>query len=327
MIALVTGATGLLGSHIARKLIKRSQKVKIFLRKTSKTSNIDDIKAERAYGDILDIDSIKEALKGCDTLFHVAGKISSQKKDYKKMEEINIKGTVNVLSSALEKGVQKAVYTSSLAAIGADPSGGIADENTPFALEHLGVKYANTKYFAEQAALEIYKKGLPLVIVNPSVVIGPGDTYLSSNGFIPRYCQRKIPGYLDCGFNIVDVEDVAEGHILAADKGRIGQRYILGHTNLTMKSLFGLLEKATGIPGPKRRIPYFIARLLGFFSERILGLSFPNFSSLDIDSVKLAGFFWYCDSSKAIRELGFPQTPIEETLDKTVKWFKDQGYI
>jgi len=327
MTTLIAGATGFLGSHIVKKLVKRGEKVKVLLRKTSNTSNIENIDFERVYGDILDGNSIKDALEGCDTLYHTAGLTSSKKADYKKMEDINIKGTINVLSAALESGIKKAVYTSSVAAIGADSAGGVINENTTFMLENEGIQYVNTKYHAEKEALKIYEKGLPLVIVNPSVVLGPGDIYLSTTGLIIRYCKKRIPGYLDSGFNVVDVEDVAEGHILAAEKGRTGERYILGNKNITILELFKLMEEITGIPSPKMKFPYFFALTMGFIVERILGISLPNFSAMDIDTVKLSKFNWYCDSTKAIRELGFPQTPIEETLEKTVKWFKDNGYL
>ncbi|HZX13455.1 MAG TPA: SDR family oxidoreductase [Thermodesulfobacteriota bacterium] len=327
MAILVTGATGFLGSHVARKLVERGERVRILLRKTSRTSNIKDIDAERAYGDILDIDSVKEALKGCDTLYHIAGIVSSRKSDYGRMEEINVKGTFNVFSSALEAGVKKAVYTSSVAAIGVDPNGGIANEETPFTLEPMGIQYLNTKYYAEKEALKFYQKGLPLVIVNPSIVIGPGDIYLSSTALIVWYCKRKFPGYMDGGVNVVDVEDVAEGHILAAEKGRVGERYILGNKNLSIMECFSLLERVTGIPSPKRKVPYFVALTAGFIRERIIRVSSPSFVLQDVDSAKAGRLYWYFDSSKAVRELGFPQTPVEESLKKTIKWFRDNGYL
>lgn len=327
MATLVTGGTGFLGSHIARKLVRRGERVRILLRRTSRTSNIEGIDAERVYGDVLDINSARVALKGCDTLYHVAGFVSSKKADYKKMEEINVSGTVNVLSAALEAGIKRVVYTSSVAAIGVDPGGGIADEDTPFTLERMGIQYVNTKYRAEKEALKLYEKGLPLVIVNPSMVIGSGDVYLSTTGFILWYCKRKFPGYIEGGGNFVDVEDVEAGHILAAEKGKIGQRYILGNKNLSLKELFGLLEKITGIPIPKMKIPYFLALITGFIAERIFRVSSPSFVSFDVDSVKLINMSWYFDSSKAVRELGFSQTPIEETVEKTIRWFKDNGYL
>ena len=327
MATLVTGATGFIGSHIARKLVQRGEKVKILLRKTSKTLNIDEINAERVYGDILETDSVKKALEGCDTLYHAAGFVSFRKADYQKMEDINVRGTANVLSAALEAGVKKAVYTSSVAAVGVDPNGGIANEITPFTLEGEGIQYLNTKYYAEREALKFYENGLPVVIVNPSIVVGPGDVYLSSAGFVLWYCKKKFPGYMNGTLNLVDVEDVAEGHILAGEKGRIGERYILGNKNLTLRELFDLLEKVTGIPSPKIKIPYFLAFASAFVVERVLGLSFPNFSTMDIDSVKLSKFHWFVDSSKAVRDLGYRQTPLEETIKKTVRWFKDNGYL
>ena len=327
MATLVTGATGFLGSHLARKLAQRGEDVKILLRQTSKTQNIDDIKAERIYGDITDMESIKKAMTGCDTVYHTAGYVSFKKLDYEKMRAINVGGTINVLTAALEAGVKKAVFTSSVAAVGVDPHGGIANEETPFTLESEGIGYLNTKYYAEKAAMKIYEKGLPLVVVNPSVVLGPGDVYLSSTGAVQWYCKKKFPGYMDGTLNIVDVEDVADGHISAADRGRVGERYILSNKNMTIKEFFELMEKVTGIPTPKMKIPYFFAYGSAFFVERILGLSFPNFSTMDMDSVKLSKFKWFVDNSKAVRELGLHQTPVEETIQKTVKWFKENGYI
>ena len=327
MATLVTGATGFIGSHILRNLVNRGERVKILIRKTSKTTNIDGIEAERIYGDVLDIESVREALKGCDTLYHTAGFVSFRKADYDRMFEINVNGTKKVFSAALEAGVKKAIYTSSQAAVGVDPSGGIANEETPFTLEKLGIQYLNTKYYAEKEALKFCEKGLPLVVVNPSVVIGPGDIYLSSTGFILWFCQNKFPGYMDGTMNVVDVEDVAKGHLLAAEKGRIGERYILGNRDLTIKELFELLERVTGISRPKLKIPYLMAYISGFFVERILGLSFPNYSTMDLDSVRLSKYKWFCDSSKAKSELGYTQSPIEETVKKTVRWFKDNGYI
>lgn len=327
MATLVTGATGFIGSHVVRKLVQRGEKVRVLLRKTSKTINIEGLDVERVYGDVMEKDSIKTALEGCDTIYHTAGFVSFRKSDYKKLEDINVKGTINTLSAALEAGVKKAVYTSSVAAVGPDPDRGIANEQTEFTLEDEGIQYLNTKYHAEKEALKICEKGLPLVIVNPSVVIGPGDIYLSSTGFILWFCKKKFPGYMEGTMNLVDVEDVADGHLLAAEKGRIGERYILGNRNVTLKELFQLLENVTGIRGPTFKIPYFIAYTSGFVVERILGLSFPNFSSMDIDSVKLSKYVWYCDSSKAIKELGYSQSPIEETIRKTVLWFRENGYL
>ncbi|MGH7849391.1 MAG: SDR family NAD(P)-dependent oxidoreductase, partial [Thermodesulfobacteriota bacterium] len=253
MVTLVTGATGLLGSHIARKLAERGDKVRLLLRKTSKTINIDDLNAERVYGDVTDVDSIRKAIEGCDTIYHAAGIVSFKQADYKKMEDINVKGTQNVFTAALEAGVKKAVYTSSVAAIGLKPGKEIADEETPFDPAGTDIQYIKSKYYAEEEALKFFRKGLPLVIVNPSIVIGAGDVYVSTSGFILWYCKGRLPGYTDGGINVVDAEDVALGHLLAAEKGRLGERYILSNRNITIKELFEVIEKVTGIPRPRMK--------------------------------------------------------------------------
>ena len=327
MATLVTGATGFIGSHIVKKLVDRGENVKILLRQTSKTSNIDNLEVERVYGDVLDVDSLKDAFKDCDTLYHTAGFVSFRKSDREKMERINVQGTKNVLNTALEAGVKKAVYTSSVAAIGVDPSGGITNEETKFTLENEDIPYLNTKHHAERAALDAYEKGLPVVMVNPSVVIGPGDIYLSSTAFIQWYCKKRFPGYLDGTMNLVDVDDVADGHLLASEKGRPGEKYILGNANFTVKEIFDMLEKITGTSGPKMKIPYFMAYSTAFLVEKVLGFSFPNFSTMDVDSVKLTKYCWYVDSSKAVNELGYKMTSIEDSIKRTVEWFKSNGYL
>lgn len=327
MATLVTGATGFIGSHIARKLVKRGEHVKVLLRETSKTTNIDDIDVERVYGDLTDLNSINEAVKGCDTLYHTGGVASFRKEDYQKMEDINVWGTFNILNAALEKELKKVVHTSSIAAIGVDPQGRIATEQTPYTLDYLGVKYLDTKHRGEQIALDFAKKGLPLVVVNPSTVIGTGDIYLSSTAFILWFYKKKFPGYMDGTLNMVDVDDVANGHILAAEKGRIGERYILGNQNFTLLELFNLLEEVTGVPKPKMKIPYFMALASGYFVERILGMSFPNYSTMDLDSVKLSKLRWHFDSSKAINELGYDPGNIKESVKNTLEWFRENGYL
>ncbi len=326
MATLVTGATGFLGSHIARKLVERGDKVRILLRKTSKTINIDDIDAERVYGDVTDIDSVRHAIDGCEILYHTAGLVSFKQADYQKMEEVNVKGTNNVFTAAMEAGVKKAVYTSSVAAIGLKPGRQPADEDTPFDPESTDIQYILSKYHAEQEALKFVEKGLPLVIVNPSIVIGAGDVYVSTTGMILWYCKRRLPGYTDGGINLVDAEDVAIGHLLAEEKGRIGERYILSNLNITIKELFELLEKVTGIPRPKLKIPYFLA-LAGAYLAELVGIPAPNYVAMDVDSIKGTKHYWYFDNSKAVKELGFSPRPLEETIEKTVKWFRENGYL
>ncbi len=327
MPTLVTGATGFIGSNIVRKLVERGEDVKILLRKTSRIDNIEDLKVEKVYGDILDSDSLRKAIKGCDTVYHCAGFVSFKKSDYPKMNRINVEGSRNVLSAAFEEGVNKVIFTSSVAAIGPAEEGKIITEDTEFRVFDENIGYLNSKYLAEQEAWAFSKKGLPVIILNPSVVIGAGDIYLSSSGSVLWYCKRKFPGYMDGTLNIVDVEDVAKGHILAAERGKPGERYILGNANLTVKEYFSLLEKVTGIKSPSIKIPYWFAYSAAFLVERVLGMSFPNFSTMDVDSVKLSKYCWFADSSKAKKELGYVPRPIEETIRNTVEWFRENGYL
>lgn len=327
MPTLVTGATGFLGSHIVRKLAERGEKVRILLRRSSNTVNIDDIDVEKVYGDVTDMESVRKAMEGCDTLYHAAGVVSFKQADYKKMDDVNVGGTNNVFTAAMEAGIKKAVYTSSIAAIGLKPGKEISDENTPFDLKGTDIEYILSKYRAEQEALRFVEKGLPLVIVNPSLVIGAGDVYVSTTGIILWYCKRRLPGYTDGGINLVDAEDVAEGHLLAAEKGRIGEKYILSNRNITIKELFEVMEKVTGIPRPKIKIPYPLAYAGAYMAEKIFGISAPNYVAMDIDSIKGSKHFWYVDNAKAVRELGFKPVPLEVTIERTVKWFKEHGYL
>jgi dihydroflavonol-4-reductase len=326
MATLVTGATGFLGSHITRKLVERGDKVRILLRKTSNTINIDGLDVERAYGDVTDIQSVREAMDGCDTLYHAAGIVSFKQADYKKMEEVNVKGTNNVLTAAMDARVKKAVYTSSVAAIGLKPGKEPADEETPFDPASTDIEYIQSKYRAELEALKFVEKGLPLVLVNPSIVIGAGDVYVSTSGIILWYCKRRLPGYTDGGINLVDADDVAIGHLLAEEKGRVGEKYILSNRNITIKELFEVLEKVTGIPRPKLKIPYFLAYAGAYLAE-LVGISAPNYVAMDVDSIKGSKYFWYFDNSKAVKELGFSPRPIEKTIESTVNWFKENGYL
>lgn len=326
MPTLVTGATGFLGSHITKKLVERGDKVRILLRKTSNTINIDGLDVERAYGDVTDIQSVREAMDGCDNLYHAAGLVSFKQADYNKMEEVNVKGTHNVLTAAMEAGVKKAVYTSSVAAIGLMPGKKLADEETPFDPAGTDIEYIQSKYRAELEALKFIEKGLPLVIVNPSIVIGAGDVYVSTSGIILWYCKRRLPGYTDGGINLVDADDVAIGHLLAEEKGRVGEKYILSNRNITIKELFEVLEKVTGIPRPKVKIPYFLAYAGAYLAE-LIGISAPNYVAMDVDSIKGSKYYWYFDNSKAVNELGFSPRPLEETIESTVNWFKEHGYL
>ena len=327
MATVVTGATGFIGSHITRKLVERGDRVKVLLRKTSNTKNIDSLDVEKVYGDVGDPDSLKAAFSGCDTLFHTAGFVSFKKSDHQKMLDINVRGASNVLSAAMDVGMSKVVFTSSLAAIGVERDGSPVTESTQYDLYSEGIGYMNCKYLAEREAKNFSEKGLPVVILNPSVVLGAGDIYLSSSGSVLWFCKKRFPGYMDGTFNVVDVDDVANGHLLAEKNGKPGERYILANENVDVQGYFALLEKITGVSAPKMKIPYVFAYTTAFLLERVLGLGFPNYSTLDIDSIKLSRYNWHADNSKAVKELGFTTTPIEQTIRKTVEWFRENGHL
>ncbi len=327
MATIVTGATGFIGSRITKKLVERGDRVKVLVRKTSNTQNIDSLDVEKVYGDVTDRESLETAFVGCDKLFHAAGFVSFKKADYRKMLEINVRGAGNVLSAATDAGVSKVVFTSSVAAIGIQRDGSPITESTKYDLYSEGIGYMNCKYLAEKEASNHAEKGLPVVITNPSVVLGSGDIYLSSSGSVLWFCKKKFPGYMDGTFNIIDVDDVAEGHLLAEKNGRPGERYILANENVDVQGYFSLLEKITGIPAPRIKIPYVLAYSTAFLLERVFHLRFPNYSTLDIDSIKLSKFNWHADNSKAVRELGLKTRPIEQTIRETVDWFRQNGYL
>lgn len=326
MKKLVTGSTGFIGSAIARELIKDGEEVKVLIRETSDTRNIDKLEVERVYGDIRDSDAMKRALQGCDTLYFTAAYFAHWAPDPKLLYEVNVGGTKASLKAALEAGVGKVVYTSTnnaIAASGPTP----ANEEKAFNYWESGDHYSMSKYIAENEARIFITKGLPVVIVNPTLVIGINDLKPTPSGqMIIDVVKQKMPGYIDGGVNIIDVEDVARGHILAAKTGKVGDRYLLGNRNITIHDYLKLIAKIAGVKPPAIKIPYHIALALGHIFE--LGASItkkpPVVTASEVRIGKMTE--WY-DCSKAVNELGLPQTPIEKTIQKALNWFKTSGYL
>jgi dihydroflavonol-4-reductase len=326
MKKLVTGSTGFIGSAIARELIKDGEEVKVLIRETSDTRNIDKLEVERVYGDIRDSDAMKRALQGCDTLYFTAAYFAHWAPDPKLLYEVNVGGTKASLKAALEAGVGKVVYTSTnnaIAASGPTP----ANEEKAFNYWESGDHYSMSKYIAENEARIFITKGLPVVIVNPTLVIGINDLKPTPSGqMIIDVVKQKMPGYIDGGVNIIDVEDVARGHILAAKTGKVGDRYLLGNRNITIVDYLKLIAKIAGVKPPAIKIPYHIALALGHIFE--LGASItkkpPVVTASEVRIGKMTE--WY-DCSKAVNELGLPQTPIEKTIQKALNWFKTSGYL
>lgn len=326
MKKLVTGSTGFIGSAIVRELIKDGEEVKVLIRKTSDTRNINNLAVEIAYGDIRDSDSMKKALKDCDTLYFTAAYFAHWAPDPELLYEVNVGGTKASLKAALEVGVEKVVYTSTNNAIAA--SGSVpANEEKAFNYWKSGDHYSMSKYIAENEARIFVTRGLPVVMVNPTLVIGINDIKPSPSGqMIIDVVKQKMPGYIDGGINIIDVEDVARGHILAAKKGRVGERYLFGNKNITVSNYFKLIADIAGVKPPTIKIPYNLALVLGYVFEfgAFIAKKPPVVTASEVRIGKMRE--WY-DCSKAVNELGLPQTPIHMTIKKALNWFSENGYL
>lgn len=312
---LVTGATGFIGSHLARALAKRGDELRLLARRTSNLEPLEGIEYERATGDVGDRRAVRRAVDGVERIFHVAGTTSMRPGSAERVFEINVGGTRVVMEEALRAGVEKVVFTSSAGAIGPSKPGGTADETQPFTAGHLGIAYINSKHEAESEAFRIAAQGLPVVVLNPTFVLGPDDPTGTSNGLIKRVLLRQIPFYVDGGLNIVDVRDVATAHLLADRKGKPGERYLIGGRNFTLTRLFADIARISGVPAPPMKVPLGPTRLAAAAGRRI-GLPVP----VSEDELISASQWWTYRCTKAKKELGFKPRPHEETLEEAVSW-------
>jgi dihydroflavonol-4-reductase len=328
MKTLVTGSTGFLGSSVLRELINDGREVKALIRKGTSKKNITGLDVEIAYGDLRDIESIRSALNGCDILYHVAAYYSLWDRNKQLIHEINVKGTRNILRAAKEKELKKIVYTSTVGCIGLNEDTTPATENTFFNKNTLANDYKKSKYQAEQVALEFARGGLPVVIVNPSTPVGPRDIKPTPTGkIILDFMNRKMPAYIDTGLNLIDVKDCARGHILAELKGIPGERYILGNQNMTLFEILTTLEKITGLKAPRIKMPFWVALSAGWACEMVANHLTGKPPSIPLAGVKMAKYFMYFDSSKAINKLGLAQNSVENALRQSVDWFKENNYL
>ncbi len=327
MKTLVTGSTGFLGSAIVRELLKDERPVKVLVRKDADSSNIEGLDIEVAIGDLRNPESLKNALKGCKVLYHCAAFYSLWSRDKRFMFDINVGGTRNILHIAQELDISKVVYTSTVGCIGLNPDSSPSNEETPMDPSILCNDYKLSKFQAEQVALDFSKNGLPVVIVNPSTPVGPRDIKPTPTGkLIQDFLNRKMPAYLDTGLNLIHVDDCARGHLLAELKGKVGERYILGNQNMSLKEILDALGKITGLPAPTVKMPYFIAYAAGWACEAISRLT-QKPPTVPIDGVKMAKYHMYFDASKAVRELGIPQRPVEKALEEAVHWMRDNNMV
>lgn len=326
MKALVTGATGFVGGAVVRALVDRGIDVRVLARAGADLQNIQNLAVERVEGDLRDPVSLRRSLTGCGQLYHVAAHYALWAKDPSIFYDVNVTGTKNLLEAARDVGVKRIVYCSTIGAIGIPPSGGLGTEETPVSLEQMAGHYKRSKYLAEQEVLKLAKAGLPVIIVNPSAPVGAGDVKPTPTGqVIVDFMKGRMPAYIETGMNIVDVDDVAAGHLLAMEKGGIGERYILGNANLMLREVFEILSRLTGVKAPMIKLPRLAILPLAYANLWIANLT-GHPPRIPLEGVKMAKYKMHYDCSKAVRELGIPHTPPEVALEKAVRWFRDHKY-
>ena len=326
MKVLVTGATGFVGGAVARALVRAGIDVRVLARSESELKNLEGLMVEQRVGDLRDPASLRKALTGCQQLYHVAAHYALWAKDPSIFYDINVTGTRNLLEAAREAGIERTVYCSTIGAIGLPPRGGLGTEDTPVSLDQMAGHYKRSKYLAEQEVLKLAKAGLPVVIVNPSAPVGAGDVKPTPTGqIIVDFMKGRMPAYIETGMNIVDVDDVATGHLLAMQKGRQGERYILGCRNLMLREVFEILSRITGVKAPSIKLPRIAILPFAYGNQWLANLTGQP-PRIPLEGVKMAKYKMHYDCSKAIRELGIPQTPPEVALEKAVRWFRDHGY-
>jgi dihydroflavonol-4-reductase len=318
----LTGATGFIGSSVARVLLDANCHVRALIRPDSSREAIAGLPIEAVPGDLRDPDSLRRGIAGCSQVYHVAALYTYWPSRRADLYDINVTGTRNVLAAALDAGVERVVYTSSVATLGIR-SDGPADEETPATLTDMVGDYKRSKYLAEQVALEFAAAGLPVVIVNPSTPVGVRDVKPTPTGrIILDFLTGRMPAYVDTGLNLVDVEDVAVGHWLAAENGQPGRRYILGNRDMTMQEILQTLARITGRPAPHVQLPFWVAQVVAYGDVALARLIRGYTPRATPDTVRLARKHMYFDPSRAVRELGLPQTDPEEALRKAVEWFR-----
>jgi dihydroflavonol-4-reductase len=333
MKCFVTGASGFVGANLVQELNARGHRVTALLRSTADTRGLQGAEFERVEGDLADRNRLATIMRDCDWCFHVAANYHLWLRDYAPMYAANVEGTRNVLEAAVEAGCARIVYTSTVGCIGLPKQvNGVltpTDEDASVAETQMSNEYKRSKWLAEQVAREFAAKGAPVIIVNPSAPVGPRDVKPTPTGkVIVDFLNRNMPAYLDTGLNWVHVRDVAIGHILAAEKGRIGERYILGNAegNWSMKQTFAVLSEITGLPAPKFQIPYYLALAAAHVNETSARFTGKP-PKAPLGGVRMARYKMWFSPAKAIRELGLPQTPSKQALADAVEWFRVNKYV
>jgi dihydroflavonol-4-reductase len=325
---LVTGATGFIGANVARLLVDRGEDVRALVRASSDRGNLAGLPLEVAEGDLRDADAVRRAVRGCARVFHVAADYRFWAKDPRELYASNVEGTRHVMEACLAEGVERVVYTSTVGTIGLAALPTPCDETTPLLEGQLTSHYKRSKLAAEEVALAAAARGLPVVVVNPSAPVGPWDAKPTPTGqLVVDFARRKLPAVVDTGLNIVHVRDVAEGHLLAAERGRAGERYILGHRDMTLAEIVRELADITGLPAPRLRLPYAVAWTAGAVSTALATFVTRRPPAVALEAVRMARRRMFFDPSKAVRELGLPQTPVRAAFEDALAWFEERRLI
>ncbi len=327
MEVFLTGATGFVGWHLLQALLQRGDTVRCLVRPSSPLDGLSELPATLVRGDLRDPRSLREGIDGAELVYHCAADYRLWVPDPQAMYASNVDGTNHVLQAAHDCGVRRIVYTSSVGTLGLRPDGEPADEKAPVSLAKMTGHYKRSKYLAERVAEEWAAKGLPVVIVNPSAPVGERDVKPTATGqMILDFLRGKLRAYVETGLNLVDVRDVAAGHILAAEKGRVGEKYILGNRNMTLKSILDTLAEIAERPAPRVKLPHWVPLAAAYVDAGLSRLRRRS-PSIPLDAVRLSKHKMFFDSSKAVRELGLPQTPVEVPLRRAVQWFRGNDYV
>jgi dihydroflavonol-4-reductase len=327
MTTLVTGASGFVGSHVARQLVSAGQSVRVLVRRGSNLAALGGLHVECFEGDLRDTSSLERAMLGVRRVYHVAADYRLWTPRPEEIYETNVEGTRRLLAAAKNAGVERIVYTSTVATIAVPRHGALPNEDTRATLDEMIGHYKRSKFLAEQVAVEAAAAGVPVVIVNPTAPVGPWDWKPTPTGrIILDFLKGKMPAYVDTGLNVAPVEDIAAGHLLAAEKGRIGERYILGARNMTLKQILDALSAITGRPAPRVRLPHAVALAAGYADQLFSRLAGRE-PQIPVEGVKMSRHRMFVESDKAARELGYNPTSVEAALERAVRWYEEHGYL
>jgi dihydroflavonol-4-reductase len=324
-LTLVTGATGFVGSHVVRQLLLRGDRVRILARNSSRKSNVESFGCEIVIGDLKDAASLMRCIQGCGRVYHVAADYRLWARNPQDIYDNNVGGTRNLLSACCEAGIEKVIYTSTVGTIGMRNDGVPADEDSPVKLDDMIGHYKRSKFMAEQVAIEFAASGLPVIIVNPTTPVGAGDIKPTPTGkIIQDFIRGRLPAYVETGLNLVGVADVARGHLLAEEKGHVGERYILGGENWSLEEILETLGRICGRKTPTFKIPWVLALVAGYMDNFLMGAVLCREPNIPLEGVRMARHKMYISSEKARKELGYNPTAVEAALREAVEYFRHE---